>query len=122
MAEIIVPAIIFTGLTIIFTYFFWFRYRMRNDMQQTIRAAIERGQELSPEIIDRLGQPRTASKNRDLRWSLIWFAVSAGLAAFGLAMSAFEQEAMRVLLGLSAFPFFLGVAFAVMWKVSGRDS
>ena len=62
--------------------FFWFRYRTRGDMQQTIRTAIDRGQELSPEIIDRLGHPK-APRDRDLRLALIWLAIAAGLGLCG---------------------------------------
>ena len=70
MEGIIVPVTFFVGLTTVFCLFFWFRYRMRNDMQKTIRTAIDKGQELSPEIIDRLGQPKPG-KHKDLRVALV---------------------------------------------------
>ena len=54
MEAILVPIGFFAAITVMLSLFFWFRYRTRGDMQQTIRTAIDRGQELSPEIIDRL--------------------------------------------------------------------
>ncbi len=116
-----IPIVMFVGLTVVLSLFVWFRFRIRNDTQATIRTAIEKGQELSPEVIDRLGHPRP-HKDRDLRLALIWIALAAGLAAFGLALGDFEREAQRVFMGLAAFPFSLGVAFFIMWRFSERRS
>ncbi len=116
-----IPIVMFVGLTVVLSLFVWFRFRIRNDTQSTIRTAIEKGQELSPEVIDRLGHPRP-HKDRDLRLALIWIALAAGLAAFGLAMGDIEHEAQRVFMGLAAFPFSLGVAFFIMWRFSERRS
>lgn len=120
MAEEWVPIIMFIGLTIVIGLFFWFRYRMRNDMQQTIRTAIDKGQELSPEIVDRLGQPKP-HRDRDLRLALIWIALGVALALFGFAIPADEAEAQQVFLGISAFPFCLGIAFLIMWRFTERN-
>ncbi len=66
MAGEMIPIVMFAGLTIVFCVLFWFRYRARSEMQQTFRAALDKGQELTPEIIDRLGHPK-ASKDKDMR-------------------------------------------------------
>lgn len=121
VTEVIVPSVLFAGLTLVFGLFFWFRFRMRNDMQQTIRTAIEKGQELSPEIIDRMGNPKP-SKNRDLRLALLWIASAAGIAAFGIAMGGIEPEVRHVMSGIAAFPFFIGIAYAIIWRFAGRNS
>lgn len=115
-----VAIIMFIGLTIVFGLFFWFRYRMRSDMQQTIRTAIDKGQELSPEIIDRMGSPRPR-KDRDLRWAIIAVAVSVALVIFGAVIPEDGDEAQQVFLGLAAFPFCLGIAFAMLHRFTGRD-
>ena len=75
----------FVGITVVLGLYFWFRYRNRQDLQQTIRLALERGQELSLEIIDRLGHP-TSPKDKDLRLAAIWLSLAAGLALCGLAV------------------------------------
>ena len=51
-------------------------------MQQTIRIALDKGHELTPEIVERLGRP-APSEFRDLRLGVIWIAVAVGLASFG---------------------------------------
>jgi len=70
-----VPIVLFIGITVVFVALFWFRYKARSEMQSTIRAALDKGQELTPEVIDRLGHPK-ASKDKDLRMGIIWIAVA----------------------------------------------
>ena len=121
MAGEMIPISMFIGLTVVLSLYVWFRYRTRNDTQATIRTAIEKGHELTPELIDRLGHPRP-HKDRDLRISLIFFALAIGLTLFGLALGEFEREAQLVFMGIAAFPFSLGVAFLIMWYFTERRS
>jgi Domain of unknown function (DUF6249) len=100
--------------------FFWFRYRRRFDMQETIRLALDKGHELSPEIIDRLVHP-SAPKYRDLRLALIWLSLAAGLALCGLAIPDASNEALRGTLAGAAFPFSIGVAYLIMWRFTSRE-
>ena len=119
MHEEMIPISMFMGLTVVMCLFFWFRFRTRSDVQATIRTALDKGQELSPEIIDRLGHPKPP-KNQDLRLALIWMALAAGLIGLGFGIPA--EEVLTILMGVSAFPFFLGIAYVIMWFSSGRDS
>jgi hypothetical protein len=116
-----IPISLFVGLTVVLCLFFWFRYRTRSDVQATIRAALEKGQELTPEVIDRLGHPKPP-KNKDLRLALIWVALAAALAVFGAVMPEDDDEVQLVFLGMASFPFFLGIAYAIMWRFSGSES
>ncbi len=116
-----IPITMFIGLTIVLCLFFWFRSKSRGDVQATIRAALEKGQELTPEVIDRLGHPKPA-KNKDLRLALIWIALASATAVFGLAIPGHGNEPQMVLLGISALPFFLGIAYLIMWRFAGQDS
>lgn len=115
-----IPITMFAGLTVVLCLFFWFRYRNRNDMQQTIRLALDKGQELSPELIDRLGHPK-AGKGRDLRLGLIWLALAVGLALCGLAVPDPSGNAFRGCLAGAAFPFAIGVAYMIIWRFAERD-
>ena len=121
VAEVFIPIVMFIGLTLVLSLFVWFRFRIRNDAQSTIRTAIEKGQELTPEIIDRLGHPRP-HEDRDLRISLIFFALAIALTLFGVALPVDEEHAQRVFMGIAAFPFSLGVAFLIMWRFTERRS
>jgi hypothetical protein len=108
----------FAAMTVVFSFFFWFRARARSEMQQTIRSAIDKGQELTPELVESLGSPQRPSKDKDLRFSLIWFAIAFGLALFGGAISLAEDEApiFMIFSGIAALPFMVGLAYLIMWK------
>jgi len=113
-----VPIVMFMGMTAVFIALFWFRYRARNDMQTTFRAALDKGQELTPEIIDRLGHPK-AAKDKDLRLGVIWLSLAVGLVLIGFAVP--EPEALRGLLAGAALPFCIGTAYLVLHKITRHD-
>jgi len=117
---ILVPISMFAGLTLIISLFFWFRFRARSEMQQTIRSAIDKGQELSPELVESLGTSQKRSKYQDLRNGMIWLAVGVGTALFGVAMGQVEEEVMAIMAGISAMPFMIGIAYVIMWRVTER--
>ena len=115
-----VPISMFAGLTVIISLFFWFRFRARSEMQQTIRSAIDKGQELSPELVESLGTSQKRSKYQDLRNGMIWIAIGAGTALFGVAMGQVEEEVTAIMAGISAMPFMIGIAYVIMWRVTER--
>ena len=106
------------GPVILVAIFFWLRFRARSDMQVTVRAALDKGQDLSPELIDRLGQPKQP-KDKDFRLGIIWLAIAVGLALIGLAVP--EEEAFRGTLAGAAFPFAIGVAYMILHKFADHE-
>ena len=103
----------------------YFRSRERQEMQATLRAAIDKGQPLPAEVIDALSQdsrpPR--SGGRDLRIGVIWTAVAAGFIGLAYALGYMSEESAHAfwpLIGVSAFPAFMGVAFLLI-ALLGRD-
>lgn len=117
MNEELIPIVMFVGLTVVFCTLFWFRYRARREMQETFRIALEKGHELTPEIIDRLGHPR-ASKDKDLRLGVIWLALAVGLVLIGFAVP--DEDALRGLLAGAAFPFAIGIAYLILHRFTDR--
>ncbi len=109
-------SVIVTGAVLVL--FFWFRYRMRGEMQQTIRTAIDKGQELTPEIIERLGTPKPP-KDRDLRRGIVTVAIALALVIFGSVIP--DDEAQQIFVGIASFPFCIGVAFFILHFFSRRD-
>ena len=118
MAEEMIPIVMFVGMTIVFVALFWFRYKARSEMQSTFRAALDKGQELSPEIIDRLGHPK-ATKDKDLRYGIIWLSLAAALVLIGFAVP--EPDALRGLLAGAAFPFCIGIAYLILHKFTDKN-
>ena len=114
-----IPIVMFISMATVISLFIMFRYRARRDLQGTLRAAIEKGQELTPEIIERLGSP-PVSKDRDLRRSLVSFAIAAGIAMMAIGIGQTEDEALWILLSLAGFPFFVGIAFFMMYRYGAK--
>ena len=119
MTGLWVPIAAFLGMTIVLGMVIWFRFKTRSEMQQTFRAALDKGHELTPEIIDRLGHLK-APKDKDLRLGVIWIAVAVGLSAFGFGIPD-EEDVARIFLGIAAFPFMIGIAYLILHKFTDRD-
>ncbi len=116
--ELLVPIVMFISLAVVLGLFLMFRYRTRTELQKTVRLALDKGQELTPEIIDRLGQPRDKPYT-DLRRALIWVAVGIAVAVFGLILD--EDDAVRPLIAIASFPLAIGIAYLIMHWVSGKE-
>ena len=117
MVEELIPIVMFISIAVVLVAVFWFRYRARAELQQTVRNAMDRGVELSPELIERLGatpQPR----EKDLRLGVIWMSIAVALALCGFAIP--EPDALRGVLAAAAFPFSIGSAYLLLWFVVSR--
>ena len=120
MADTLVPIIMFISLAVVLIFLFWFRWRARDAMQQTIRTALDKGHELTPEIIDRLGNP-SPGKYKDLRLGVIWLSIALGLALLALGVGNFATEALFGTLASAALPFAIGLGYLVLYMFTGRD-
>ena len=98
---------------------FWFRWRARDGMQQTIRMALDKGHELTPEIIDRLGHPKD-SKYKDLRLGIIWLSIAGGLALIAVAVPDPSGHALRGTMAGAALPFAIGLGYLVIYFLTGK--
>ena len=121
MNEEWIPIAMFAAIALIFFLVLYFKHRNRAEMQQTVRLALEKGTELTPDIINRLGQPEP-SKNRDLRAGLIWTALALGLVLCGFAVPDASGNALRGCLAGAAFPFAIGVAYLIMWRYGAKEA
>ena len=119
MAEELIPIVMCVSLAAVLIALFWFRWRALDGMQQTIRMALDKGHELTPEIIDRLGHPK-AGKYKDLRLGIIWLAIAFGLALMAFAVGSFASEALHGTLASAALPFAIGVGYLVIYFLTGK--
>jgi hypothetical protein len=120
MAEdILIPIAFFSMVAIIIYLVVSYRHRGRADKQQTIRLALEKGAELTPELMKSISEPEPP-KNKDLRSGLIWLSLGVGLALCGLAVPDPTGNALRGCLSGAAFPFSLGIAYIIMWRYGSR--
>jgi hypothetical protein len=99
----------------------YLKTKERQDMQATVRQAIDKGQPLPPELIDAMSREAAKaipSRSRDLRRGIIWLAVGLGIAAFSvvsdLGGSAWNGNVDSGLLGFACIPGTIGLAFVVL--------
>jgi hypothetical protein len=96
----------------------WLRTRERREMQATVRAAIEKGQPLPPELVEALSKdvrPRAASSShRDMRIGVVLLFVAGGVALTGLALGQINDYAMYGTLSGAAIPGMIGLAFVIL--------
>jgi hypothetical protein len=112
-----IVSVIVTGLLI--WVFFLYRYKTRLRVQETIQSALERGTELTPDLIDRMAGPRP-SKDRDMRRGLVSVAIGVAFALFGFLVD--EEDAVGPMIGIGTFPFLVGLAYLLMWRLGNRES
>ena len=110
---VLVPIVMFIAIAAVLCVYYYLRYRTTQAVQETVRTAIEQGQELTPEILERLGQAPKPQKS-DLRRGVILMGVGLGLAAFGLLVG--EEEAMQPLMAIGSVPLLIGIAYLGLWK------
>jgi len=117
MVEELIPIVMFVVVAIVVWLVVYFRFRSKAEMQQTIRLALEKGAELSPELIGALGDPEP-NRNRDLRRGVIWLALAVALLLCAFAVPDPSGDALRGILAGAAFPFAIGVGYMIMWRYS----
>ena len=113
---------VFGSLTAIVVGPSYLKTRERRDMQKTVRAAIDKGQPLPPEVIEALSKEtarNTLSRTRDIRRGIIWLAIGVGVAAFSMINNvAFRGDdwghASDGFLALAAIPATVGIAYLVL--------
>ena len=118
LVALFIPIVSLLGITFILAYVAKLRHATRKDMQETIRTALDKGQELSPEVIEQLSGPKKG-RAHNLKVGIIWIAVALGLVAFGFGIP--DDEATHVFAGMSALPFFIGLAYVLISRVASED-
>jgi len=113
MSEEFIPVVMFIMIGVVIIMAFYFKHRTRSEIQKTARVVLEKGQELSPELLDSLGEPKR-SGNQDLRRALISMALALATAAFGYLL---DEDVEGELLAIAMFPFFVSLAYLAMWKL-----
>lgn len=114
MNEAWIPIVMFIMLGMVIGLFFYFRFRSRAELQSTVRVALEKGQELSPELLERLGEPRKRPF-QDLRRGILSIAIALAIMSFGYFVD--DEDAFSAMLGISSLPMFIGLAYLLMWKL-----
>jgi Na+/H+ antiporter NhaD/arsenite permease-like protein len=120
--EILIPLTFFAMIAAIVIGPRYLKSLERRKMADTLRAAIDKGQPLPPEVINLLTADARppASPQRDLRRGVILVAVALGLVVMGLVVGQGEPDATYPMIGVAAIPGFLGLALIAIARL-GKD-
>ena len=122
VVAVFIPIAIFICVSVVMLVFLFLRYKTRYDYQRTVRLAVEKGQQLTPEFLERLAEraiKQERNPNRDLRFGAIAIAIGIAIGSFGLILG--EPDAVRPLMGVGNLPFLVGVAMLALWKFAPRE-
>jgi hypothetical protein len=115
--DTLIPIVMFLTVGVTTMVWLYLKFRSRVEAQQTIRLALEKGTELSPEFMKQLAEPEPP-KDRDLRRGMIWIALGAGMILLALGIN--EPDAHGPLIGSASFPILIGAAYIIMWRYGAR--
>ncbi len=116
---IVVPVVTMLCFAAVPIFYFYYRHRNRQELQKTLRAAFEQGKELTPELLEQLGEP-ARGKDLDLRRGVLTIAFGIGIAAFG-ALHNDPEVFLKLRAGGALFAT-IGLAFIGLWFFgSGRQ-
>jgi hypothetical protein len=114
MEEVLVPVVLFLTPAVIVLIVSYFNARKRLTIHETLRHAIDKGQALSPELMDRMSLV-TDPVRADLRRGVLFLAFGAAFAVLGTIIGLEQSEALTPMLGVATFPIFLGIAYIGLW-------
>ena len=123
----LVPIFLFLMIGAIVVGNRYFRHKERTQMQETLRAAYERGQTVQPELLAMMtSDPRPLKPiygpERDLRRGLFWMAWAFALLAAGGAFYYYDSsnDTTGAFMGFACFPGFVGLAYLIIYFLT-RD-
>ncbi|MEM7638065.1 MAG: DUF6249 domain-containing protein [Pseudomonadota bacterium] len=117
MDDILVPIFLFAAIVAIIWLFSHYNYKKRLTAHETLRLAVEKGQEVSPELVERMSYLNDPVKS-DLRRGVLLIAFGIAFMVLGAIVPHDEPEAVRGILGVSSFPVVLGLAYLGLWRFS----
>ena len=119
MAGELVPIILFIVIGAVIALIAYFRSRARAQIQKTVRVALDKGQELTPEVLKSLTDS-LSSPHGDLRRGVISIAIGVAFSLFAILLG--EEDATGPLLAISAFPFLIGIAYLGLYFFLNKEN
>ncbi|MCB2112927.1 MAG: DUF6249 domain-containing protein [Parvularculaceae bacterium] len=118
MEDILVPFIVFSSLAVIIISAFFFSYRKRRIVYDAIKVAIEKTGTVDAALVEAIIRDRVGP-NVDLRKGIILIATALAFIALGYSIP--DEDAIGPMLGLAAFPGFIGAAYIAFHFFAPRE-
>ena len=107
--DVLIPLVVFAAIAAISISAFFYSYKKRMVVYDAIKVAIEKTGTADPKLVEAIIRDNVGP-NADLRKGIILIATAVAFAIFGVALP--DDEAVRIMLGLAAFPGLIGFAYA----------
>ena len=117
MEDVLIPIFFFAAIVVGLWLFSHYNYKKRLTAHETLRLTIEKGQDVSPDLIERMSFLNDPIKS-DLRRGILLIAFGIAFMILGAIVPHDEPEAMRGIIGISSFPIVLGLAYLGLWRFS----
>ncbi|WP_448550319.1 hypothetical protein [Thalassotalea fusca] len=111
-----IPITICVCLSLIALIRLWLEFRHKSEIQLTLRKALENGNHLSLELLERIGVEQHLHAI-DLRRFILLIAIGAAI----IVASVFLDMIM-IGLAISAFPIILSFAFFILWRIALNEN
>jgi len=109
-AEVVVPIASFLFIIAVVAMPLYFGFRKERQRQETLRAIIDKGGAIPPELL----APAEGDSRKDRRRGIILIAAALGIAAFLAVTGAWKG------IGIALIPMFIGVGYLVVWRLDQR--
>lgn len=124
MEKVLIPIILFIVTGIVIYLFLSFRHRNFVTTQETVRKLIDKGGDLTPELIQSVGVKGGSLGGKrppysDLRRALLFLGF--GIAAAIFARFIPEPEPQSVFTGLAFFPIMVGLGYLAVHYLTKRE-
>ncbi|MEL6861729.1 MAG: DUF6249 domain-containing protein [Pseudomonadota bacterium] len=117
MEDVLIPIFFFLAIISGIWLFSHYNYKKRLTAHETLRLAVEKGQEVSPELVERMSYLNDPIKS-DLRRGILLIAFGIAFMILGSIVPHDEPEATRGIIGIASFPIVLGLAYLGLWRFS----
>ncbi|MEM9055668.1 MAG: DUF6249 domain-containing protein [Pseudomonadota bacterium] len=117
MVEIVVPIALFASIIVAIWLFSHYSYKKRHTAHETLRRAIDKGQDISPELVEKMSYLSDPVKS-DLRRGFLLIAFGVAFMVLGAIVPHDEPGAMRGIVGIASFPIILGITYLGLWRFS----
>lgn len=117
MEEVFIPITLFGAIVATIWLYSHYNFKKRLTAHESLRLAIEKGQQVSPELVERMSYLNDPVKS-DLRRGILLIAFGVAFIILGMIVPHDEPEAMRGIVGVSSFPVVMGLAYLGLWRFS----
>lgn len=117
MEETLVPLAFFGFLIGAIWLFSHYNYKKRFTAHETLRKAVDQGQPVSPELIEKMTNLSDPVKS-DLRRGVLFIAFGVAFIVLAAVIGSHEKEPIAPMIGIASFPIIMGLAYLGLWRFS----